>query len=901
MPDLKIKRAPQTDSETRAWETVYDDINDIINSVNQKSTVESRNGTSGGDGDIRLFKDVDKTKYFIEGKFGDGWAKRELLFSDPNIDTQDESINFSATEAYVKPDGSVPFTAVQTGISPSNDNHLATKGYVDGSVTLAGSLDYLTISNQIITRGSIVLTTDVTGTLPINKGGTNATSFTTGKALEYVNGSIASSSINLGTLLVDIVDTAATAGTGGQHGNLPTDHVCLVEDGGASGNQAKIYNVKSANTRMTISDSATNGSDFIEFNVADQALNINRFDTVYTYNSGDETKDTAAADGADGIAFVDTANTTWTAVAPAGSGAYTNKAKVSLVTANDNTTYSTNASTVSGGANFNLLAANPTSTDALKFAGTGATTVTRTDASTITISSSAGVTSIIDANDPGGASYKSLVVSGSAGVAELIKVKGSGSTSVSVTTQGDPVEYFLDISSSQRGIDDTPVNNQTAESISSNWAYDHENHSTMHDNFYLTGVTKSSNTLTFAISGAANPTYTFGSNAFNSTAFLSSIVPSAASGTNLESMVDDGSGGRIYSIKGGTGITVSIEGSESADYLEIASTVDTSGLLTNGIVIIEDWNGSEVEETASASGGDKLRFVENDGIEWSISGPTSNVISVTPSLSGYNSTNWDNAYGWGNHGSAGYITGNQTITLSGDATGSGTTGITVVVANDSHTHDTRYYTESEVDTSLALKSNLAGPTFTGTVSMPYLRISSTGDAAPGSTTHGFQVGTTSSNVIIDNNEVMARASGVVSTLHLNADGGGVIFQSNSSGNEVEIDTSGNVMCKNLKASEDVWAYTSSDVSLKDNRKLIESPLDMISKIGGYSFDWNSKAASHLKGHDYGVMANEIESVMPELVTTREDGIKAVRYDGIIPLLIEAIKELKEELDGIRKL
>jgi hypothetical protein len=323
MPDLKIKRAPQTDSETRAWETVYDDINDIINSVNQKSTVESRNGTSGGDGDIRLFKDVDKTKYFIEGKFGDGWAKRELLFSDPNIDTQDESINFSATEAYVKPDGSVPFTAVQTGISPSNDNHLATKGYVDGSVTLAGSLDYLTISNQIITRGSIVLTTDVTGTLPINKGGTNATSFTTGKALEYVNGSIASSSINLGTLLVDIVDTAATAGTGGQHGNLPTDHVCLVEDGGASGNQAKIYNVKSANTRMTISDSATNGSDFIEFNVADQALNINRFDTVYTYNSGDETKDTAAADGADGIAFVDTANTTWTAVAPAGSGAYT--------------------------------------------------------------------------------------------------------------------------------------------------------------------------------------------------------------------------------------------------------------------------------------------------------------------------------------------------------------------------------------------------------------------------------------------------------------------------------------------------------------------------------------------------------------------------------------------------
>jgi hypothetical protein len=124
---------------------------------------------------------------------------------------------------------------------------------------------------------------------------------------------------------------------------------------------------------------------------------------------------------------------------------------------------------------------------------------------------------------------------------------------------------------------------------------------------------------------------------------------------------------------------------------------------------------------------------------------------------------------------------------------------------------------------------------------------------------------------------------------------------NVSGGRINIYENGDIDCLNLKARADVWAYTSSDVSLKDNRKLIESPLDMISKIGGYSFDWNSKAASHLKGHDYGVMANEIESVMPELVTTREDGIKAVRYDGIIPLLIESIKQLKEELDGIRKL
>ena len=98
MADLNIKRAPSVDSNQRAWSQIYDDINDIIKSVNKKSTDESRTkGSDGTDGDIRLFKDNVKAKYFIEGIFKDGWAKRELLFSDADDATQDESINFSAT------------------------------------------------------------------------------------------------------------------------------------------------------------------------------------------------------------------------------------------------------------------------------------------------------------------------------------------------------------------------------------------------------------------------------------------------------------------------------------------------------------------------------------------------------------------------------------------------------------------------------------------------------------------------------------------------------------------------------------------------------------------------------------------------------------------------------------
>ena len=71
-------------------------------------------------------------------------------------------------------------------------------------------------------------------------------------------------------------------------------------------------------------------------------------------------------------------------------------------------------------------------------------------------------------------------------------------------------------------------------------------------------------------------------------------------------------------------------------------------------------------------------------------------------------------------------------------------------------------------------------------------------------------------------------------------------------------------------------------------------------IGGYSYDWKpeaSKQGDHLKGHDYGVMADEIEKILPELVVTRDSGTKAVRYDKIIPLLIEAVKELNNKVDN----
>ena len=157
MADLKIKRAPSVESNDRAWNQVYDDINDIINAVNNKSGNEARTkGTDGQDGDIRLYKDRDAGKYFIEGKFTDGWAKRQLLFTDSNETGQEEVVNISNTENYVRKDGTIAFTATVGGVDPTADVHLTTRSWVEGRIATKDTLAELSDTNISTTNGHMI-------------------------------------------------------------------------------------------------------------------------------------------------------------------------------------------------------------------------------------------------------------------------------------------------------------------------------------------------------------------------------------------------------------------------------------------------------------------------------------------------------------------------------------------------------------------------------------------------------------------------------------------------------------------------------------------------------------------------------------------------------------------------
>ena len=106
----------------------------------------------------------------------------------------------------------------------------------------------------------------------------------------------------------------------------------------------------------------------------------------------------------------------------------------------------------------------------------------------------------------------------------------------------------------------------------------------------------------------------------------------------------------------------------------------------------------------------------------------------------------------------------------------------------------------------------------------------------------------------------------------------------------------------IDASNDVVAFSTSDMRFKTNITPISGALDKITQIGGYEFDWVPNQEYHgFEGHDVGVIAQEIEKVLPEVVKERDSGYKAVKYEKILPLLIQAIKEQQQQIDELRYL
>lgn len=183
----------------------------------------------------------------------------------------------------------------------------------------------------------------------------------------------------------------------------------------------------------------------------------------------------------------------------------------------------------------------------------------------------------------------------------------------------------------------------------------------------------------------------------------------------------------------------------------------------------------------------------------------------------------------GNASTATKLATARTISLSGDATGSATfdgsanATITVAVANDSHTHDGRYYTETEADSRF---------------------VNATGDTMTGSLTIGTIVGLTGT-----------------------------------------LDVTGNIT-----ATGEVTAY--SDRRFKHNISTVENALDKVVALRGVNYKKDDR-------YSMGVIAQEVEEVIPEVVYTDADGMKSVAYGNIVGVLIEAIKEQQQQITALQ--
>ena len=110
----------------------------------------------------------------------------------------------------------------------------------------------------------------------------------------------------------------------------------------------------------------------------------------------------------------------------------------------------------------------------------------------------------------------------------------------------------------------------------------------------------------------------------------------------------------------------------------------------------------------------------------------------------------------------------------------------------------------------------------------------------------------------------------------------------------------------VRATNNITAYYSSDERLKEDITYIEDALSKVGEVQGVEFNWTQQYIDEhggedgyfIRRRDVGLIAQEVEAVLPEVVADREDGFKAVKYDRVVALLVNAIHELTERVEEL---
>ena len=309
----------------------------------------------------------------------------------------------------------------------------------------------------------------------------------------------------------------------------------------------------------------------------------------------------------------------------------------------------------------------------------------------------------------------------------------------------------------------------------------------------------------------------------------------------------------IQDTSGGTGTANYVLTSNGSGGWSWASVVGGGSPAISGITIQEE--GSTV---GTALGTQILNFI---GGSITATSPTAGTANITVTASS-NVTVTQTGYGCANP-----------ITVSG--------GSAINIASSSNSYGRRFLSATD-------------PTLSGTIC--------DGDIWYSTVTGGVSGGYGANQVLYQNSSNITSSSaslqfdGTNLTAANNVTVNGVFTSSSTTYLNGVANFGSNVFITgNLYVTGDITAFYTSDKRLKENITPIPNALNKVLSISGNTFKWSEKSGK--KGIESGIIAQEILEVLPEAVVTRDNGYLAVHYDKIIPLLIEAIKDLKKQVDN----
>ena len=291
--------------------------------------------------------------------------------------------------------------------------------------------------------------------------------------------------------------------------------------------------------------------------------------------------------------------------------------------------------------------------------------------------------------------------------------------------------------------------------------------------------------------------------------------------------------------------------------------------------------------------GAKYLRIDTDASQITGAGLTIDNGLLSSSLTSNTSGNAATATAWANSRTVTFATGDVTGSFSIDGSAN-VSDVALAVADDSHNHTVSNITD--LGTTLSGKADLAGAVFTGDIQIATdekIYFGNQNNNTDGFVDVGY--GTFLGGPRIFSINVNDGSVNDFNAMIINLDGKNLQINSATVAKLSINGTSGS-----LVTVGDITAFgTVSDRNRKENIVKIDNALEKVSQISGYTFNYIGDDTPMT-----GVIAQEVEEVLPEVVyeTESPDGTqsKAVRHGNIVGLLIESIKELKAEIEELKK-